>query len=198
VHSLEEQTAIAQVLQAVDKEICLLKAKAEKLREQKKGLMQVLLTEKIRLFFDMPYNPNIHNRKSIRLMGYDYSQAGWYFITICVQNRLCLFGEIVNGEMMLNDAGRMVENEWLKLPQRFANIELHEYVVMPNHFHAIMKFPQGRPLWSPKMTRSPKILNRGNNHYRANHKGLPRPNQKPLVIWWGRFNPLLPWNTSVG
>lgn len=85
------------------------------------------------------YNPNIHHRKSIRLKGYDYSQAGLYFITICVQDRECLFGDVVNGEMMLNDAGRMVENEWLKLPQRFTNIELHEYEVMPNHFHAIME-----------------------------------------------------------
>lgn len=85
------------------------------------------------------YNPNIHHRKSIRLKGYDYSQAGLYFITICVQDRECLFGHVENGEMMLNDAGRMVENEWLKLPQRFTNIELHEFVVMPNHFHSIIE-----------------------------------------------------------
>jgi putative transposase len=87
----------------------------------------------------MPYNPNIHHRRSIRLNGYDYSQAGLYFITICVQNREHLFGKIENGKMILNDAGRMVENEWLKLTQRFANVHLHEHVVMPNHFHAIME-----------------------------------------------------------
>lgn len=85
------------------------------------------------------YNPHIHHRKSIRLKGYDYSQAGLYFITICVQNRECLFGEIINGEMNLNDAGMMVETEWLKLPKRFKNITLHEFVVMPNHFHAILE-----------------------------------------------------------
>ena len=56
----------------------------------------------------MPYNPNIHNHRSIRLKGYDYSQAGLYFITICVQNRKCLFGDIIAGKMILNDAGRMV------------------------------------------------------------------------------------------
>jgi len=87
----------------------------------------------------MPYDPKIHHRKSIRLKGYDYSQAGLYFITICVQDRTCLFGDVVNGEMILNDAGRMVENEWLKLPQRFTIIKLHEFVVMPNHFHSIME-----------------------------------------------------------
>ena len=87
----------------------------------------------------MGYNPNIHHRRSIRLKGYDYSQEGLYFITMCVQNRECLFGEIDNDEMILNDAGKMVENEWLKLPNRFQNIQLHEYVVMPNHFHAILE-----------------------------------------------------------
>jgi hypothetical protein len=56
-----------------------------------------------------------------------------------VHNRACLYGNIKNGEMLLNDAGQMVENEWLKLLQRFPNIQLHEYVVMPNHFHAIME-----------------------------------------------------------
>ncbi len=87
----------------------------------------------------MTYDPNIHHRKSIRLKGYDYSQAGLYFITICVQDRACLFGEISMGKMKLNDAGEMVETEWLKLPERFQNIELHEFVVMPNHFHAILQ-----------------------------------------------------------
>lgn len=79
------------------------------------------------------------NRKSIRLKGYDYSQAGVYFVTICTQNRAHLFGNIKNGEMILNDAGKMVETEWMKLTDRYKNIQLHEYVVMPNHFHAIFQ-----------------------------------------------------------
>jgi REP element-mobilizing transposase RayT len=87
----------------------------------------------------MKYDPQKHHRRSIRLKGYDYSQAGLYFITICTQNRACLFGKIENGKMILNDAGRMIENEWLTLPQRFNNISLHEYIVMPNHFHAILE-----------------------------------------------------------
>lgn len=93
----------------------------------------------------MPYNPHIHHRRSIRLKGYDYSQAGLYFITICVQDRACLFGEITDGQMICNDAGTMVENEWLKLPERFKNITLHDYIVMPNHFHAILEIV-GAPL----------------------------------------------------
>ena len=91
------------------------------------------------------YNPNIHRRRSIRLKGYDYSQAGLYFVTICVKNRACLFGEINDGQLALNDAGQMVETEWLKLPNRFKNVQLHEYIVMPNHFHAILEITETPP-----------------------------------------------------
>jgi len=82
---------------------------------------------------------NKRNRHSIRLKGYDYSQAGGYFITICTQNRWHLFGHIVNGEMVLNDAGEMVFDQWMGLPQRFHTIELHECVIMPNHIHGIIE-----------------------------------------------------------
>ena len=85
------------------------------------------------------YNPQFHNRHSIRLKGYDYSQAGLYFVTIVCQNRMTMFGNVQNGEMILNDAGRMVAQEWENLPLRFPQIQLHEYVVMPNHFHAILE-----------------------------------------------------------
>jgi REP element-mobilizing transposase RayT len=79
-----------------------------------------------------------HNRHSIRLKDYDYSQAGAYFVTICVQNRECLLGEVVDNEMTLNDAGQMVERWWGELPNKFPSIELDACVVMPNHFHGII------------------------------------------------------------
>jgi len=93
------------------------------------------------------YNPDIHHRRSIRLKGYDYSQAGLYFITICTQNRACLFGEIrrgehigsSNNEMILNDAGNMVEHWYYELQNKFHDIKCHEMVVMPNHFHCIIE-----------------------------------------------------------
>ena len=85
------------------------------------------------------YNPNIHHRRSIRLKGYDYSRPGLYFVTIVCQNREHFFGKIENGKMILNDAGKMVNDEWLKLHKRFHYIRLHEYIVMPNHFHAILE-----------------------------------------------------------
>ena len=86
----------------------------------------------------MKYNPNIHHRRSIRLKGYDYSQAGMYFVTICVQNKEHFFGEIKNGELLLNDAGQMVEKWCAELSHKFSDIIVDPYIVMPNHFHAII------------------------------------------------------------
>ena len=84
-----------------------------------------------------PYNPDIHHRHSIRLKGYDYASEGLYFVTICTQNRECFFGEIKNDEMVLNDAGRMVEKWYRKTQDKFPDIVCHEMVIMPNHFHCI-------------------------------------------------------------
>ena len=95
----------------------------------------------------MNYNPDIHHRCSIRLKGYDYSRAGFYFITICTQNWQHLFGEIADGEMILNDAGRIAYNEWVRTPEIRSEIQLGEFVVMPNHFHGIVKICRGdRPV----------------------------------------------------
>ena len=82
----------------------------------------------------------VHHRLSIRLKGYDYAQAGAYFVTICTQNRQCLFGDIVDGEMRLNANGREVQALWNELPNRFARLELDAFVVMPNHVHGIATF----------------------------------------------------------
>ena len=87
----------------------------------------------------MSYDPNIHHRRSIRLKGYDYSQSGFYFITLCVQRRDYLFGEIVDHQMNLNDAGKMVEKWFHELGNKYPDIECGEYVVMPNHFHCIVE-----------------------------------------------------------
>ena len=85
------------------------------------------------------YNPTIHHRKSIRLKGYDYAQAGLYFITICVQNKACLLGKIMECQMLCNDIGQMVEKWYMELENKFPNIKCHEMVVMPNHFHCIIQ-----------------------------------------------------------
>ncbi|NDV95793.1 hypothetical protein D0T84_12860 [Dysgonomonas sp. 521] len=80
-----------------------------------------------------------HNRRSIRLHGYDYSQNGLYFVTICVQNKTSLLGKIMEGEMVLNDAGRMIEKWCGKLLNKFPCITMDTYIIMPNHFHAIIE-----------------------------------------------------------
>ncbi len=85
------------------------------------------------------YTPHIHHRKSIRLKGYDYAQAGLYFITICCQDRACLFGNVVNGKMVLNDKGFISNQCWLQIPNHFPNAVLHEYIIMPNHVHGIIE-----------------------------------------------------------
>lgn len=86
----------------------------------------------------MPYNPKIHHRKSIRLKGYDYSQDGLYFVTICCENKVCRFGNIKDGEMYLNEYGKIAYTQWLKLGERFTNCELDVFQIMPNHMHGII------------------------------------------------------------
>jgi REP element-mobilizing transposase RayT len=86
----------------------------------------------------MSYNPDIHHRRSIRLREYDYRNAGAYFVTICSFQRECLFGEVVDGEMRLNPLGMAVDACWRSITNHFSNVQLDEFVIMPNHFHAIL------------------------------------------------------------
>src|SRR3989339_821221 len=85
------------------------------------------------------YNPKKHNRKSIRLKGYDYSRVGLYFITICTQNREHFFGKIENGQMILNDAGYMIKKWYYEMENKYPDKRCHEIIVMPNHFHCIIE-----------------------------------------------------------
>ena len=89
-----------------------------------------------------------YDRHSIRLKGYDYSCKGLYFVTVCVQDRKQLLGNIMEGIMEINDIGELVQQEWLSIEQRFP-VVLHEYTIMPNHFHAIIELGRGRALLCP-------------------------------------------------
>jgi len=86
----------------------------------------------------MPYNSKIHHRRSIRLQNYDYSHPGAYFVTICAQDRICLFGDVADGEMRLNDAGHVAQECWNAIPIHFPHVDLDMFVVMPNHVHGIL------------------------------------------------------------
>ena len=84
------------------------------------------------------FDPAKHHRRSIRLAGFDYAQAGSYFVTICTQNRECVFGEVVQGQMISNGRGQMVESVWHQLPQHYTRVKADAFVVMPNHVHGIV------------------------------------------------------------
>ena len=86
----------------------------------------------------MRFDPERHHRQSVRLRGYNYAQPGAYFVTLCTQNHKCLFGQVIEGEMRLSDAGRMVQKWWLELAHKFARVESDANIVMPNHFHGII------------------------------------------------------------
>jgi hypothetical protein len=110
----------------------------------------------------MTYNPQKHHRRSIRLKGYDYSQAGLYFITMVTKNRACLFGKIENGAMILNDAGNIAHDCWLEIPNHFPNVILHEHIIMPNHIHGIIELkaqPVGAANFTPNTTNPPHTPN---------------------------------------
>ena len=79
-----------------------------------------------------------HHRRSIRLPSYDYSGEGAYYVTICTQDRACLFGRVANGEMALNERGRIVQQCWDDLKGHYTGIELDAFIIMPNHVHAIL------------------------------------------------------------
>lgn len=86
----------------------------------------------------MPYDPDHHDRRSIRLPTWDYRRPAAYFVTICTHNRRCLFGEVVEGRMQLNAYGRVVAEEWNRSPSIRQEIEMDAFVIMPNHVHGIV------------------------------------------------------------
>jgi REP element-mobilizing transposase RayT len=79
-----------------------------------------------------------HQRRSIRLRDYDYSQAGYYYVSICTQDHESIFGKIIGSEMRLNRLGWIVSRCWFAIPDYYSNVELDLFVIMSNHFHGII------------------------------------------------------------
>ena len=77
-------------------------------------------------------------RRALRLPGYDYAQVGAYFVTICTRDRICVLGDVVDGEVRLSELGEMVNSVWLELPRHYPYVRLDAWVVMPNHVHGIL------------------------------------------------------------
>ncbi|MCP4614774.1 MAG: transposase [Planctomycetes bacterium] len=115
----------------------------------------------------MKHNSALHHRRSIRLKGYDYSQNGAYFVTICTRNKESLFGNVTDGKMQLEKAGLLVESLWLETATIRNDISLDEYVVMPNHIHGIIiinrrgtlqRAPTQESFGSPTLDSIPTII----------------------------------------
>ncbi|MEM2174632.1 MAG: transposase, partial [Candidatus Micrarchaeia archaeon] len=115
----------------------------------------------------MKFNPEKYHRRSIRLKGYDYSQPGAYFITICTKDRKCLFGNVIDGKMILNDAGHIAQKCWLEIPDHYPNVILDEFIIMPNHIHGIIIINVGAN------NNSPRQIN--NNSPRQANDNSPQP-----------------------
>ncbi len=91
----------------------------------------------------MSDNPDSHHRRSLRLKGYDYSQAGAYFVTICTHGKECLFGEVIGSEMEVNEIGQKVQAVWDGLPVHYPHVATDAFVVMPNHVHGVVVIGAG-------------------------------------------------------
>ena len=145
----------------------------------------------------------MYYRRSVRLQGYDYSRPGAYFVTICTEYRECIFGNIVNGKMMLNSFGNVVKEYHLITENHFQNIKFDTFIIMPNHFHVIIKIigtginPVGVGSPHPKNNKTPNAdnandkkhntdaghpdVNNSNNGNNANMRGNPAPTLGQIV-----------------
>ena len=118
------------------------------------------------------YNSEKHHRRSIRLKGYDYSLAGTYFVTICVKERKCVFGDVQNSNVVLSPIGEIVYQCWNEIPNNFNSVKLYVFIVMPNHLHGIVVMTndcRGVQLNAPTRNAS-------------NFYGLISPKQKTLSV----------------
>ena len=117
------------------------------------------------------YNPKIHHRKSMRLKDYDYAQDGYYFVTICAENKIECFGKIIDGKMVLSEIGKIVNQCWIEIPEHFPDTKLDEHIIMPNHLHGIIAIENNNCAvgnknfcslpWQTKLSRSLSSIIRG-------------------------------------
>jgi REP element-mobilizing transposase RayT len=141
----------------------------------------------------MPYDPRVHHRRSIRLSDHDYTAGGTYFITICTANRSCLLGEVTGPEMVLNTLGEAVQEEWLRSAEIRPGTDLHEYVVMPNHFHALVTIREPEEgVYAPTEKRAFASPKRGLSSLVRGFKGASTRRAKSLMpdireLWQGDY-----------
>jgi putative transposase len=88
-------------------------------------------------------------RKAVRLPGYDYSRAGYYFVTNCAYRNACIFGDIQNSILVPTAIGQLVQSMWMSIPEHYAHVGLDQFVLMPNHVHGIVVISKDRQLREP-------------------------------------------------
>lgn len=126
-------------------------------------------------------NVPTRHRRSIRAKAYDYSQPGTYYITICVQSRACVLGEVSGNAVVLSEVGAMVESWWCTIGGRFPEVEIDSYVVMPNHVHGILHFSLESKTLADGRGSPPLLPSPSNAKARAD---VPRPVTLGDVIQW--------------
>ena len=99
----------------------------------------------------MGFDWHVHRRRSLRLKGYDYSNPGGYFVTLCVKDRQCLFGNVVDAGMVLDEAGRMVQTVWDEMPDFYPGFRRDAFIIMPNHVHGIFNVVGAGPCACPRL-----------------------------------------------
>lgn len=124
-------------------------------------------------------------RKNTRLLGYDYSLSGYYYVTICSYQRECIFGKIINNHMLPGPIGKLIDNEWAKIPQKYTNINLDIFQVMPNHLHGIIFVGAGFP--GPIQFRNQKTT-LGKIMAYLKYQTTKQINQSGLVPIWFKVN----------
>lgn len=136
----------------------------------------------------MSKSPGSYRRKQNRYPGYDYSNPGEYYVTLCTENRLPLFGEVINSEVALNEIGDMIVEEWNSLPERFPGVELDAMIVMPDHLHGVIVLGA-----DPAVPRLPKLSDviryfkgRSTHRYLANIRAKNWPALERR-LWQQRF-----------
>lgn len=120
----------------------------------------------------------VPSRRSTRLPDFDYTTAGAYFVTICAHERACLFGDIIDGEMRLNEWGEIVQQTWDAVPGHFSNVALDQFIIMPNHVHGIILLNDDDRVGATHA--SPVIV--AHDHGRATHASPLPPGPKPQSI----------------
>ncbi len=129
---------------------------------------------------------SLKSRKPNRLKGYDYTQAGCYFVTVCAQDRQCLFGDIIEDQMVLNEAGKMAAYWWSKTESKFPHVELGEYVLMPNHIHGVVAIVGADPCVRPKREEreSNEPQRYAENQQHQNQGGHMGPPLQEIIRWF--------------